>query len=226
MTLLIAHVQKTGGLSLRRLVAQFHPDAQFVYGGQLRLAYPDIDYIREFRARPRPSVVMGHFGFGVHRFLGLAPAYVSVLREPVQRVVSLYRMEKSQPNSPFRDYFESGRSLCDFVTDNITELTNNHMCRVIAGVPMEAGLLINDRWLLELAIHNLRRHYVLVGTLERYELFLAALGRRLNWGNFDIPRENVAAGPRVELDRGTRAAIVERNSLDMALFDYVNDNYR
>jgi len=226
MTLLIAHIQKTAGTSLRKLVAHYHPDAQFVYDGQLTLASPNIAYIQEFRERPQPSIVMGHIGFGVHRLLGVAPAYVSVLREPVQRVVSLYRMQKSQPDSPFREYFESGTSLYDYVADNITEQTNNHMCRVIAGIPMEAGLLINDRWLLELAIHNLRRHYVLVGTLERYEAFLAVLGRRLNWGNFDIPRENVAAGPSIELDRRTRAMIVERNSLDIALFDYVNDNYR
>ncbi len=226
MTLLIVHIPKTGGISLRKLVADFHPDVKFVYHHQLRQTNPDLDYIRNFRAGPKPQVVMGHFSFGAHRLLGIAPAYVTVLREPVARVVSQYRMEKTSPWSIFRDYLDSGISLREFVGDQVTDITNNYMCRYIAGVSAEAGMVINDRWLLDLAIHNLRRFYVLVGTLERYPAFIAALGRRLNWGAFQIPHENAGVGPPIELDKKTHDLIVERNALDIALFEYVNQTYR
>lgn len=60
-------------------------------------------------------------------------------------------------------------------------MTNNHACRVIAGIAPDAGMLINERWLLDLALHNLQRHYLLVGTLDNLSDFLAALGARLHW---------------------------------------------
>ena len=226
VTLLILHIPKTGGISLRKLVASFHSDVKFVYNGQLRLTNPDLDYIKNFREAPKPQVVMGHFGYGVHRLLGIAPAYATVLREPVARVVSYYRMEKYSSESIFRDYLDTGMSLAEFVGEQITDITNNYMCRVIAGVPAEAGMVINERWLLDLAIHNLRRHYALVGTLERYPAFITALARRLGWGAFEIPTENVASGPAIDLDSKTRDLIIEMNSLDIALFDYVKQTYR
>lgn len=225
MTLLILHIPKTGGISLRKLVADFHPDVKFVYHGELRQINPNLDYIKKFREATKPQIVMGHFGYGAHRLLGIAPAYATVLREPVARVVSHYRMEQSTPLSLFRDYLDAGMSLREFVGDQVTDITNNYMCRIIAGVPTEAGMVINERWLLDLAIHNLRRHYVLVGTLERYPPFIAALGRRFGWGAFEIPRENVTVGPAIQLDKKTHDLIVEMNSLDIELFSYVNQHY-
>jgi len=149
-----------------------------------------------------------------------------VLREPVARVVSAFRDEKRKPDSVFNARLQAGMSLREFVGEQFTDLTNNYMCRHIAGIPMEAGVVINERWLLDLAIHNLRRHYVLVGTLERYPAFLTTLARRLNWSYFEIPAENAAKGPAVELDKQTRETIVEFNSLDIGLFEYVNQTYR
>jgi Sulfotransferase family len=224
MSVLISHIPKTAGSSLKRLVDHFNPDTTFVYGAELALGNPNVDFVTRFRNAPKPAIVMGHFSYSVHRLLGIPPAYVTVLREPIARVVSLYRHERSSPESPFAAHFKAGISLKEFVSKEITEMTNNHMCRMVAGIPPEAGLLINEQWLLELAMHNLKRHFVLVGTLEKFEEFVSALAQRFNWGAFDIPRENEAVGASVEVDKQTHAAIVDRNTLDIKLFEYVSHN--
>jgi hypothetical protein len=226
MTLLISHVPKTAGSSLRALVTKFNPDTVFVYEGrELALGNPNIEFIRSFRAVAAPRVVMGHFSYGVHRLIGTTPSYATVLREPVERVVSFYRFQKSLPHSPFAAHFKAGISLSDFVRSEITETTNNHMCRMIAGIPPEAGLLINDQWLLDLALHNLRRHYVLVGMVEKLDLFVSEIARWLGWGPFEIPRENQTQGDVIELTPEDRAAVTEANRLDIALFEHAMRNY-
>jgi hypothetical protein len=144
-----------------------------------------------------------------------------VLREPIARVVSLYRHLRSLPHSEFSAFFEAGISLEEFVAREITDMTNNHMCRMIAGIAPEAGLVINERWLLDLALHNLERHYLLAGTQQNLPAFVAALAALLGWETPEIPRENQSTGAAVELDERTRAVIVYKNQLDMRLFEHV-----
>lgn len=225
MTLLISHIPKTAGTSLAALVRRFNLDAEWVYENQLLLGSPNLDYLLNFQKTRPPSVVMGHFSFGAHRFLGLKPQYATVLRTPLDRVISFFRFQKSLNKSPFSRYFEKGISLEEFVTSGITETTNNHMCRMIAGIPPESGMVIGDQWLLDLAIHNLKTHYKFVGILENLNPFLNKLGEYLNWSNFKLPIENKTDGPIIRLDLSTIEVIHAMNSLDNRLYDYVKKNY-
>lgn len=226
MTLLISHIPKTAGTSLRRLVEQHEPDAVFVYDGQLQLRNPDLNFLAAFRRGITPRVVMGHFSYGAHRLLGTEPRYVTIVRDPIARVISLYEHQKSLPDSRWAKDFASGLTLRDFVESARTEMTNNHMCRVIAGVAPDAGTLINDRWLLDNAIDNVRRHYLLVGRQEDLPNFVKALGNLQGWPEVAVPVLNAAELPPPKLDPQTRAVIVERNALDLELYETVASQLR
>jgi len=220
--LLFTHVPKTAGTSLRALAGRLTPDSAFIYSGEFALGNPNIDFIKHFRERPLPSLIMGHFSYGVHRFIGAPPRYACVMRDPVPRVISLYRMIcRDAPNSPYAKFFRENGTLKDFVAGGFTEQTNNHVTRMCAGIPPDAGLLINDRWLLECALHNLRRHYVLIGLVERLELFVAAMGKLVGWPETQIPIENVSTGEPILLDTETRTVIEECNGLDIELYGLV-----
>jgi hypothetical protein len=217
--LLFSHIPKTAGTSLRQLTDNHTPEVVYAYDGQLALGNPNLAFIQAFRQRSRPALLMGHFSYGVHRLLGLMPRYVTVLREPVERVVSLYRYQKSLPNSPFAAHFGQGMTLRAFVTSGITEMTNNHMCRIAAGVPPDAGMVITDRWLLGYALHNMRRHYTLVGFQDTLAEFVEAFTSLLDWPRSAMPHVNVTPGPMVQIDAATRDAILEHNELDVELYD-------
>jgi hypothetical protein len=210
MTVLISHIPKTAGSSLHQFVRRFNPDTTYAYRSELSLIDPNLDFALAFRNAPKPAIIMGHFSFGVHRMLGIEPAYVTILREPIARVVSFYRYQRTLLDSAFAAHFKAGMSLREFVSKNISEMTNNHMCRCIAGITTDADPVITDEWLLHLALHNLRRHYVLVGMREHFEQFVSALARRMNWSAYDIPRQNVTAGDPVELDDDTEQRSWER----------------
>jgi hypothetical protein len=216
--LLISHIPKTAGTSLRRLVEKCSPDALFAYNRKLALVNPDLEFIRKFRDGPAPSVVMGHFSFSVHRLLGVAPRYASILRDPIQRVISLYRYQKSLPASKFAEPLRRGMSLGEFVSRGLTEMTNNHMCRMIAGVAPEEGLIIKERWLLDYAFHNLSRYYQVIGTVENYDKVIAKLAAVLGWVAYTIPEENVTKGEYLHSDKETYEIILEHNRLDFELY--------
>lgn len=207
------------------MVGNLSPNTVWAYDAELSLGNPNLEFIRQFRENTAPSVLMGHFSYGVHRILRLQPQYITVLRNPVERVISLYRYQKQLPQSAFAEYFRQGLSLYDFVGRGITEMTNNHACRVIAGIAPDAGMVIHERWLLELALHNLQRHYLLVGTLENIDHFILALGELLNWQSMEFPRENVTHGEQFELDQLTRDCIIKNNQLDIELYEYVLARY-
>jgi hypothetical protein len=221
--LLFSHVPKTAGTSLRALAARFTPDTAFLYSGEFSLGSPNIEFIKDFREKPLPPLIMGHFSYGVHRFIGAPPRYACVMREPVERVISLYRMmHRLGTNSPHPDFFRQNGTLNDFVRGCLTEHTNNHVTRMCAGIPPEdAGLLIKDHWLLECALHNLRRHYVIIGLVERIDLFVLEMGRLLGWPETQTPLENVGTGPSMTLDAETRQLIEDYNALDIKLYELV-----
>lgn len=222
--LLFCHIPKTAGTSLKTLVAQASRSVAWVYKGELAIGNPNLDFAKSFRAGRRPEIVMGHFSFGGHRLLGIPPRYATILRNPIDRVVSLYRHQTALtmaggPVSPIiADAIRSGMTLNAFITSQITEMTNNHMCRVIAGIPPEAGMKLTDDWLYGLALHNLRRHYVIAGTMEAIDDAVAALGALLGWRDPRLGTENVSEGSVPELDPDTLATLNAFNALDLRLY--------
>jgi hypothetical protein len=216
--LLFSHVPKTAGTSVRALLSQFNPDTAFIYGGEFSLLKPNIDFIQDFRKRPLPTVIMGHFSYGVHRLIGCEPKYACVMRPPVDRVVSYYRMMRRAGVPEYAEFFASDGSIRTFVGEDVTNQTNNLVCRMCSGVPPDAGRVLTQRWLLDLAVHNLRRHYFAIGVMERLPSFTAALSRLLGWPETSLPHENMASDTKIKLDQTTLELIAERNLLDIELY--------
>lgn len=222
-TILFSHIPKTAGSSLKHVIETEYAehDRVAVYSGELRLAGPDPHFLQAFRERASaPRVLYGHFSYGVHEFLDLRPRYFSFLREPVSRVESLYK-QLSKPDSKFSERIRDGLSLAEMVEKNATEMTNNHMTRVISGIPAEPGTLVTDRAHLETAMAHIEEGYFFLGTLETLESDFCALAKMLDWKTPEIPYLNASDISRTHCDEKTRRLIEERNELDIALYDWV-----
>lgn len=233
------HVPKTAGTSLRTLVTRA------LFPGRVRDVYEDYGYWNTAALRRHVGegdVLYGHFCHGFHALLGdRRPRYVTVLRDPVERVVSLYWHQRKSPTSPFHALINGqDLSIADFVEARLTEETDNHqvrmlaahygrlrrwreiagnrLCRALTGKPTRPLL---TGTLLRRASANIRACFVHVGRTEDMGATLDALAdlAGVDRAGLDLGRENVLRPEGYQLSRGDRRAIENANELDLELYE-------
>ena len=222
-----------------RAVMQPHfADGEFapIYENQFNLVEPDEAFIaRMKKKRPRNRLFFGHFSFGVHRMLGLDQArYLTLLRDPVQRVDSFFGHVSRDPGSRYYRAIQGGMDLSKLVLSHLAVELNNHVVRMLLGdarwgvAPARPGseLHAQDQLLspnhLKIAIDHIERHFTFVGTAERFADSVSALGRLMHWPApppaHDLPHCNCRPDPPAPLDEKTRRILADYNALDIELF--------
>jgi len=224
---LFLHVPKAGGTTLGEYVynqcrAPQDQDEGLLNAGVLFVPYgffkePGLEvpgYIRPMLGRADLRAVVGHFWFGLHEHVERPWTYVTLLRDPVERVVSLYHYLK----------LEERMSLEEFAASPPFREVDNDQVRRIAGADPEIGGCTRE--MLETAKENLRRHFAVVGVTERFDETLVLLDRRLGWTKevASYPRNvNPARGPTDSLPRPVVDAIRARNELDAELHRFAGE---
>jgi len=229
--LIFLHIPKTAGTTLNRIIEwQYNPLSIFTidpYG--IRATAERFKTLSEARRR-RLKVVRGHLFYGIHEFLLQGASYITMLREPVARLVSTYRFILRRPLHPLHRRFKVERlGVEDLI--RLTPNRQNLQCRFIAGVgriedvdvltkPAEAAPRgICDERLLEIAKENLMRSFRVVGLTERFEESLLLMTTALGWKisfyeNRKVSKIRSPVEPRlVELIR-------EHNRLDIELYNF------
>ncbi|MHB1561444.1 MAG: sulfotransferase family 2 domain-containing protein, partial [Isosphaeraceae bacterium] len=195
------------------------------------LAIPD--EVRRVLGRDDLRAVVGHFWFGVHRHIARPWHYITLLRHPIDRVLSLYYHVKTHyPNhsQPRRDQYRNrlvrpadidGMSLEEFVEHPPFREVENDQVRRISGIEPALGGCTEH--MLEEAKQNLRRHFAMVGVTERFDETLVLLKRKYGWTRdlLYYPRNTNPARPATEtIPMATREAILRRNELDHELYRF------
>lgn len=220
------HVPKAGGTTLGEFIynqCKNDDDADeglikhgvfFTPHGFFRsAATSDDSQFGEVLKRADLRAVIGHFAFGIHAEVNRPFRYVTVLRQPVSRVVSLYHYLK----------LEGRMSLYEFAnTTNYREVDNDQVRR-IAGV--NPGINECTQAHLEQAKRNLRNHFAVAGVMERFDETLVLLQQKLGWSkklasyprNVNTDKTNASPAPE------TIALLESRNVFDAALYRYANE---
>ena len=230
-TLMFVHVPKTAGTTMRVIVEQ-------QYAGQpLYMIQHDIQAERGRLARiPEADrrglrAVFGHMEWGWHELLpeGQPYAYTTMLREPMERVLSLYAHCLLPQH--YLGRASKGMDIGRFLTSGVSLTADNGMVRQLCGrdrflqepyhdmmIP-RGGLTADD---LEAAKRNLEACAV-VGVSERFDDYLATCRGVLGWRVTAYRNENVTIWPRVsryELSKEQRAAIDAATEMDRELYEH------
>jgi Galactose-3-O-sulfotransferase len=219
--LIFLHLPKTGGSTLTTLLRWQYRSLQPAEIARFiteERTFEEIDRL-PLEQRARIKLLVGHFAYGVHEFIPKPCSYITIVREPAQRVVSLYRYILSAPSHHLhKTLSSSSMSLEDYIGSGIHQFqTENALTRQLAGRDEEGDLTAHD---LEIAKRNLRSCRA-VGLTEAFDESVTLFKRILAWGTpFYFNRNVSRKGPRSdEVAATTLELIRERNAFDVELYE-------
>lgn len=228
-TLLFVHIPKTAGTAVRTLFERRFDSERLalLYDRPPGMPLTQFLEVPQF-ARDRFQAVVGHFAFGLHHFITKPVRYITFLRDPVERVVSLYYHNVHRASRHHDQIHAEGIDLGRFVRDRVSYQVENSMTQFLAGIEHVAGgdrrVFRNgcpDR-MLDLAKQNLVDWFDLVAITERSEESFALLARHLGLAERPAPRANEnRERPDVQAIDGKVLDEIRRiNELDVELYRF------
>lgn len=217
------HIPKCGGSTLR--------DIMYRCVGVPREQIHTIsrtDDIPAFIALPEEEkkkirALIGHGRYGLHQHLLGPSAYVTFLREPIDRCVSAYYYDKSFPQSitarnqlSLREYYEGNHGPWD----------TNIQTKKLAGV--ECDITPCSEEVFEQAMANLDGHIDFVGFVEHFDHSIIALRDVLGWSRTPYyQRINVTRkrNPVESLSQEDIELLQRLNSYDIRLYEHARKKF-
>ena len=153
--------------------------------------------------------------YGIHEFLPQGATYITMLRDPVARVLSAYYFILRRPLNPLHRKLKSERLGVEDCLRLFPE-RHNLQCRFVAGIKDTA---INDERLLDLAKENLTRSFSVVGISERFDESLTLIGAVSGW-KLPFYENKKVAKSRPVVEPTLAELIREHNHLDVELYEF------
>jgi len=224
--IIFQHIPKTAGTTLRYIIQyQFPPSAICELYGSSGPHAQRIDKLKNLSEsqRKRIKIINTHLGFGLHDFLQQPYTYITFLREPVSRAISMYYYYQKTKNPRFLNL-----SLKEFV--QTYSGVQNGMTKNLAGIVLQSQLSDNNesqefncnRETLEIAQRNIQEHFKFIGISERFDESLLILREILGWKIPLYDKSNASQKPR-DIEQDTLRLIETLNEFDLELYEYAKD---
>lgn len=237
--LVFIHIPKTAGLTVRSILAnRFHLDARYPVSDEWWLVP-----VEKAAVLDRYRLFSGHFPFCVGERLR-RPVFVTMLRDPVRRIVSHFEYLRRVPATPLqRHVVESGMPFEEFVTNPVTANgVRDWQAGFVASIPL-ADLVTNHRLLesiererrdpgrslypnlgVELAKQRLRS-FAAFGLCERFDESIMLFDYTFGWKpSRDYQSFNVRPGRGGDAGLSSRALDAARalSRDDLELYEFAS----
>ena len=227
-TLIFCHLPKASGTSLRSILFREYPrHAILTLDG--RVAENTVRFYRhlEKKEKCRYIVIEGHYPVGLHRYVPGRSTYITLLREPVDRVISYYfHVLRDPEHYAYKRGFKRHMDIRELVEGSFVypEVQNGQTWFLSGGVDP----LLDPSLALEQAKFNIQHLFSVVGLTERFDESVLLMRRRLGWKKWPVYCRHHVAPRRLrvqEIDEQTLSIIREHNQLDLQLYEYAKARF-
>lgn len=225
-TIIFVHILKTGGMTLNTIIEKhYSPDRTYSTFPSRHHPQGSLETFHQFTEaqKAKLDVLYGHMSYGLHEYLPRSAVYFTLLRDPVDRVISRYYHIHRDPKSLLHEEIQSGQmDLVDF-TKHMAEAgqMDNLQTRVIAGNWVLRGYGECDEQMLATAKENLKK-FAVIGLMERFDETCLLLQRAFGWRDVYYTKRNVTKSRPLQADipDQTLQILQAHNQFDMALYEY------
>lgn len=233
------HIPKNGGTTLSRTL-KLHtlawPPSHWI-APRIVLGHYDVAHGEPRMAsianlpvgqRRRVRFFEAHRGYGMHHRMGIEARYVTMLREPIERTLSVYRyIGERAPDGDMAGFIhwasgprKDGRANVWYV--------DNAQVRYLAAenggiIDVPAGEVTRD--MLNRAKQRVDETLDWVLLLERFDESMVLLKHALNWRGCYYLASNVNRSRRANVEQQTLDCIRGYNELDLELYEHAKSRF-
>lgn len=210
---LFIHVAKTAGSTLSSVFKRSERPSKFLH----TWAHPKLQDMPNVATK---DSVFGHFRFGLHYYFNRSCTYMTVLREPIDRVVSHYYYHIQHKKDPGHA-FAMNRTFEEWIRDS--PAANNEQTRVLSGQRSQFNITEST---LDMAEYHMRQ-FAVVGLTEHYHetLFLLKYIAGLKVTRYRAVNKGVKRPKVADVPEETIELIKKANWADIQLYNLAVEIY-
>ncbi|MGE7760009.1 sulfotransferase family 2 domain-containing protein [Peribacillus sp. NPDC097895] len=199
------HIPKTGGMTLNEIFKKQYKLSEIYDHDSFQKKMMNMDELTEVEKR-NIKAITGHYFYGIHQEFSRPFNYFTMLRDPVDRVISSYYFLRDYPGYEM----VKDMTLEEFVVKG-PEAPNLQTLMVCGSQE------IPD---IEIAKENLKTFSV-VGVTELFNETLFCLKKEYAWGDIHYTRKNITKNrlAKDEVPSDLINLIKKYNALDIELYD-------
>ena len=231
--LIFIHIPKTAGTALKTIIKRQFPRDSVVniYGHKPNSI--DVATFKNMEKKEKEKIkcLIGHFQFGLHQYLPQPATYITMFRNPVDRIISsYYYIIRSPSHCLYKKIIGSKMSLKDFVSSDTTMRLLNLQTKFIGKIGNERHT-VNDKFvsgdILEIAKNNIVKNNIIFGVTEKFDESVSLFKQLLGWQNIFYVKKNVTDKRLATkaISKRVRRIIEEKNELDLELYEFVRKRF-
>jgi len=209
--LIVIHIPKAAGTSVKEIFKRWYMDSFYEhYYNEVRAKMPRKLDLVSLQSKKKPILIYGHFnqtrGFGIEEYYPNVKQFVTILRDPFERMVSSY-FYKKKVSSNWKD---KSRTPYNGLEEYILAYHSNYLVHFPREVTQD-----NYKDIIE-------EYFVEIGIMESLDESLSKIAKKLGYPYSKSWVEHKNATKRdEEIPSYLQDMFFEKNRLQYEVYDYV-----
>jgi hypothetical protein len=183
-TVFFVHVPKCAGTSFNIVLNNMYPPEETYQIDNSKYEHSSEEFKHlSPQEKSHLSLVSGHMYYGLYSSMPHEVSHITMLRDPVKRLISLYNYGLQTPGVSWRArMLKEKPTIVDFVKGHYTNTSDNGIARFLSGHDLSIAAYGHcGSETANQAISNLNQHFSAIGFLEDFDQSMLLFKHVLAW---------------------------------------------